>query len=71
MSVPSESRNLLQQNLFTARRAEKFANVNSEGKQLAVGGGESTRGGSWRSPFFLWEAHSRRAFLALLCSCWP
>lgn len=42
MSLPSESRSLLQQDLFTESHAEKFAKVNGEGKQLAVGGGEST-----------------------------
>lgn len=41
-SIPSESRSLLQQDLLTESRAEKFAKVNCEGKQLAVEGGEST-----------------------------
>lgn len=42
MSIPSESRSLLQPDLLAERPAEKFAKVNAEGKQLAVGGGAST-----------------------------
>lgn len=52
-------------------RAEKFAKVNGEGKQLAAGGGERYLRGCWKGPCFLWEAHSRKASLALLHSCWP
>lgn len=52
MSLPSESRSLLQQDLFTERHAEKFAKVNGEGKQLAVGGGESTKEVSGEVPAF-------------------
>lgn len=44
MSIRLESRSLLQQDLFKKKKkgsAERLAKVNSEGEQLAAGGGES------------------------------
>lgn len=70
MSIRLESRSLLQQDLFTQRHAGKFAQVNSEGKQLAVGGRESPGEVPGGVPAFL-GGPFQKGLPALLCSCWP